>query len=287
MGNRVVSGHSLSEYGLLLALIAVVCLGGLRLVGNSVSHLVGNVIAGLDEGAGTPGNGPGWGLGGLALTGPAATADDAVGGVSGEQAALGRAPANGLSTDTAAVDAAINGGKNATSVDGVQMVHDQADALQAMARQIQADPNHDPEVLALVTQLANSGHTAADKLAAGIVPYQQAIQNGEKDDVLTSANILAAADAGKTFNTTAQQFQDYMQAHPQALSSTMANAVQAASQDISTVVSPLSNPNPKSADDSDQINAAAWNALASQSLQVHTDANTSCANGGDANSCVH
>jgi pilus assembly protein Flp/PilA len=50
LGKKSVKGQSLAEYGLILALVAVFCIGALQLLGGNVSTMVNNLattIAGV------------------------------------------------------------------------------------------------------------------------------------------------------------------------------------------------------------------------------------------------
>lgn len=55
LGKKSVKGQSLAEYGLILALVAVFCIGALQLLGGNVSTMINNLatsIAGVSSSSG-------------------------------------------------------------------------------------------------------------------------------------------------------------------------------------------------------------------------------------------
>ena len=269
-------GYTLHEYAMLFGLMGILAFAGLNVLGSSIFDLFGTVTEK------STGNGMNTYLNSVFSTQqPTGKSASVLNGTqTGSNIAvtgMGNSLLNKYSASST----------NVTSVDGVGKVQQSTTTLTKLAMQLQADPNHDPQVLALVTQLANTGHSAASSLAVGLIPYQQSIQAGKGNQTLEDTEINQTVTDTINFNKTSQQLADYLKTNPQALSPEMMSAIQAASSDAMGILGSVVNVNGTTPGIlGDQINQAGWQTLATQSLQVHTDSNTICQNGGDRNSCV-
>lgn len=263
-----IGGNTLTEYGFLIGVLALFIVSSLVILGQSINGLFDQTNWSATQYA----NNSPLGIAGANTTGST--------GLSPSSGGL-NAPASIMVTGTQ-LSGLSPVSVNVSSVDGTGIVTSSADTLQALAKQIQNDPNHDPQILALVTELANNGHTAATNMASGLIPYQQAAQSGHSLELLTP-EITNTVNASAAFNSTEQQLANYIQAHPNALSPDMVAAIQVASQNAMGILGSLVNLN---ATGNDMINSSGWYSLAAQSLTVHQDSNTICHNGGDTSSCV-
>ncbi len=282
-------GNTLSEYAVILGLLGVVAIGGLNLLGNSVNGLLGGASKSsgdnsmnhyLDATLGTNSQG-GSPPAQLVLANPAGKPGKPD--VSGVNLGVGLPSVSDTSTS----------GTNATSVDGVGMVKTQADRLTQLVRQIQADPDYDPQLLDMVTAMANSGHAAGDKLAAGVAIFRQyramlpskALATGRLSLSLDSASLRDTVQANAQFQSASKSLEQYLAAHPNALSASQLGAIHAATSDIVGMLDTVSDPT-KPSTDVTALKQSGWNALAAQSEGVHRDSNTICANGGNQAACV-
>ena len=172
-------GNTLSEYAIIIGLLSLVSVGGLTLLGNSASELLVSVSNGSGShsmqnylvstlGTGTAQSGGSAGNN-APLQGPVAVIAMPKGSQNASMVPNPSAPdINPLTPNT------TGGGTNATSVDGVGMIQERADRLTRLVREIEADPNHDPDLLSLVTNLANIGHTAGDGVSEGVQLFMTA-----------------------------------------------------------------------------------------------------------------
>lgn len=163
---------------------------------------------------------------------------------------------------------------------GGELSQQMADVIAQIALQLQQDPNTDPTLLNLVTQLANQGHTIGDEelRLANNCPVNSYCGSYEYIGVV-SQNTQPIQDATTQFNTLHQQLQDYLATHPNALPPEMQNTINFEAAEIKNISSGFSNqwdPN--------------WNIYDGNiynfnppngGLLTHQDANTICANGGN------
>jgi hypothetical protein len=128
----------------------------------------------------------------------------------------------------------------------------------------------------LLTKLANSGHSTADKLSTAAVDYQnqdQAYFSSYKDFYMQEA------DFGKQYTA----LTTYLADNADALSPEQKSAVTAAVAAINTQMRRLIGAN--------SANTANWSAMLPLTTQtttssVNTNSNTVCRNGGRVRSCV-
>lgn len=294
------SGNTLSEYAIIIGLLSALGVGGLSLLGNSVSDLLSGVSKGsgshsmqgyLDSTLGTGVSG-----GGTAQNGIVSSTGAPIQGQVAVAGSPNGSPNNALATINPLNPLTANntgGGTNATSVDGVGMVKSQADRLLRLMQEIQADPDHDPQVLAMITSMANSGHMAGERLAVGVEIFKQlrstlspeVLASGKLPTEMTSASMREAIQANATFQSSSKSLEQYLAAHPNVLSASQIGEIQAAKTDIIGIMDKVTDTT-KAVDDTTALKQDGWNTLAAQSEVVHQDSNTICRNGGNQRVCV-
>lgn len=265
------SGNTLSEYTVILGLIGLLALGGLHLLGQSISGLLTNLL-------GQTGPGPVRNYMATVLPSTPSQGD-----TSGQNNQTDIANDEG-GKELLQLHTSTTGGVNVTSVDGLSIMEENAKTLKDLVHQIDADPNHDPDLLALVTKLANTGHSAANSMKGGITIYKMRLEGGEKVITLESTSINNTVKAGLTFKDQFQELASYVKANPDTLSADQIQTIQLASNDITGILDQLGNPN--GTPGKDLVNPENWSAMAQKSMEVHQNSNTICGNGGDASQCV-
>lgn len=275
-------GNTLSEYTLIIGLLSILAISGLKVLGPSIAQL-------LDTQSGRNSPNKIETYMNTVLASSTGNSSNGASSTSNGQTSSSTIQLNGESTNQPLLGGNSSSGTNATSVDGVGVVKENADTLWQIAQQIKADPNHDPQLLAWVTQLANTGHGAAQNMKAAIPTFQQAIQVQGANAQIISDKIRNVTVASDTFNSTNQQLEAYLQTNPHALTPDMIQAIKLATMDISGILSPLAGD--INSVDSDGIgmgkaNQENWRKMVMQYTEVHTDSNTICKNGGDQTICI-
>jgi hypothetical protein len=141
--------------------------------------------------------------------------------------------------------------------------------------------------------MANSGHAAGDKLAAGVAIFRQAramlpskaLAAGRLSLSVDSTSLRATVQANAQFQSASKSLEQYLAAHPNALSASQLGAIHAAMSDIVGMLNTVTD-STKPSTDAAALKQDGWNALAAQPEAVHQDSNTICANGGNQATCV-
>ncbi len=161
---------------------------------------------------------------------------------------------------------------------GGEISQQMADVIAQIALQLQQDPNTDPALLNLVTQLANQGHAVGNAEVELATNCPLSTYCGTYVGTY-SQNTSFIQDATNTFNTTHQQLQQYLATHPNALPIEMQNTIHFEVSEINSISSGFSN----HWDERWQIydgNVYDFNPPNGGQL-THQSANTICSNGGN------
>jgi hypothetical protein len=162
-----------------------------------------------------------------------------------------------------------------TGANGARLgIMTQANLLQQIAEQAAKDPNADPAIVDLVTQLANAGHHIGDSLDTAILDYS------------TGGAFLSSYDtfwkSALPFGDIKNQLDAYVAAHPESLTPEMQAAIAGATGTISGKMGTLVGANSASFEN--------WDALINAPTEVpagiHIDSNTICQNGGKLTACT-
>jgi hypothetical protein len=157
----------------------------------------------------------------------------------------------------------------ATGANGSQEVlHEQADLIAAIAQQMGSDPNSDPTLRDLITQLANAGHTVADNLDKATDSYQ-----GMGGDY--AADYDAFWRSQMPFDDLKKQTLTYLQDHPDTLPQPVQTVLHGAADSINAKLALLISGNGP--------NYASWQEMVTP---IHEDSNTICGQGGSASQCT-
>lgn len=265
------SGNTLSEYAAILGLICLLALGAMNLLGPSISGILTNSIGQISTDPSQD----------YVVTALPSTSSQGDPSRQDNQADIAnKESGEGLLQ----LHTSTTGGVNVTSVDGLSIMEENAQTLKALVHQMETDPNHDPAMLALVTQLANTGHGAAESMKGGITIYRMSLEGGAKYTKLESSSINNTVKAGLTFKNQFQELANYLKANPEALSANQIQTIQLASNDITGILDQLGNPNGTAGND--LVNPESWNAMARKSMEVHQGSDTICRNGGQTDQCV-
>jgi Flp pilus assembly pilin Flp len=262
MRHKYAQGQSVVEYGMLAGLLIMVAVGGLSLLKGSIFDLLK-----------TPTNSQ-----------TTSKINDYMAATIGGSTGNGGTNSNGATspgTTTPSLSwvlgASNASGTNVTSADGTkEIVDNNVQALGQLVNTMAADPNSDPTVMDLLTKLANSGHSTADKLSTAAVDYQnqdQAYFSSYKDFYMQEAD----------FATQYTALNNYLADNADALSPEQKSTVTAAAAAIEKQMRRLIGAN--------SANTANWSAMLPLTVQsttssVHTNSNTVCRNGGRVSSCV-
>jgi Flp pilus assembly pilin Flp len=286
------SGQSLSEYGLVLSLVAVVCIGGLTLFGGQVTNVLANLGASV---APHPVKAPDIEIAQVpASASPVSAVPASVAPVSSVPvtAVTRTPPPKGMDQVCFQSGSCLNvpivpaktSITNVSASNGIKLTGQFADTLMQIANQLAADPNADPTLRDMITKLANNGHSIADNEGSMInacPPGSECINN---ISAFNSAH-MATYSAGNTFNSQYTAVMDYLQTNPSALPPEMQNMVTLESQQIQNIASAyIAAPTKQSSDVAGSAPSANWSVKDTQLTEQ--SANTICNNGGETTQCV-
>lgn len=168
---------------------------------------------------------------------------------------------------------------------GGELTQSMANVIQQIAQQLAQDPNTDPALLDLVTQLANNGHTIGDeeiRLATNC-PAGSYCGSYEYIDVVAH-NTIPIAEATATFNNTYQALQSYLAANPGALPMEMQNVISFEVSEINSISGSFSNHYDTNWNQIDG-NIYLFNPPNGGEL-THQSANNICGSGGNTSQCI-
>jgi Flp pilus assembly pilin Flp len=269
-------GQSLAEYGLIISLIAVVSIGGLMILGQSLGNVLSgmrNTVMGQHSSTSSLANsltGSGGSLGATSLQqSPTARS------VSGPGSAC---YADGQCLNLDAVNAVST---NTAGANGSEFVKSYADIFEQIAQQAANDPNADPTLRELATKLANSGHTLASHEATILqqVTDNYGVQNATRDGFNAERN---------NFGDLKAEFASYLQYNPGALPPEIsAIAMDAASQIETHTENYLLTDSTSILNESGVMQNVQRDTKPTDAAQpVRNNANTICRNGGNTTGCI-
>jgi Flp pilus assembly pilin Flp len=275
-------GQSLSEYGLVLSLIAVVSLGGLAFFGDHFTGLFSTItrlVTGKHSSETV-----------ASTTGASASSSnmsvDAHGntcysdGVCLNLSQIPQTPPPD-SSDATVQAAGANG----------SLLLAYTDVLSQLSAQTAANPNIDPGLRALITALALQGHNIADTTQK-MATNEQSLSNGLDTMVKNQLPLeIASMNAKPDFDAAKSALDAYLQTNPDALPADLKTVIDSASAYIST------NADPETMATNAQgilmtsysISSTATSPTSpttSTTTTITQDSNNICTSGGDTSTCV-
>lgn len=235
-------GQSLSEYGLSIGLILMVCVGCIATLGGKLSDVFGLTIKQNAPSAQAPApQQPSPQPGSVAQASPtppdqSLIAGSGIGGVvpppgpNQQQACLD----NGLCVNVPVISDGAKVSVDAIGSNGVQLTLSFADMLQQVADQIQKS---DPTDAAIISQLADAGHTLGNaQQAMGEICGTQASQCGSNEADNGYANYIRGVNQINTINQASTAFNTlYKNAQLQSLDPSAKSIVDLAVQHIDQI----------------------------------------------------
>jgi Flp pilus assembly pilin Flp len=203
----VSKGQSLAEYGMVIGLVAAVGIAAVALLGGSLQ----DGLANINGGNATPST--------LAITDAPPGGVSSPGGTSGLSTLI---PPPGTGQEQICFQSGycanipvIDGTTVTTGANGGQMTHQFADVLSQIALQLQADPNADPNLVNMITRVANAGHTIGDIEAFFIHSYECC---GTTNYTTNLSSLSSSITSTQTFfNSEYQELSHYLSTNPNVL----------------------------------------------------------------------
>jgi hypothetical protein len=266
-------GQSLSEYAIVIGLVALLGIAAVTMLGTSIQDGLANINGGnAAPSTAVVSNAPPGGT-----TSPSGGSSGSTSGLSsmlpppgpGQQQVCFQSGTcvNIPVVDSTTLTAGANGG---------QLTHQFADVLSQIALQLQADPNADPQVSTLVTRIANAGHTMGNTEASFIQSYECCASTNYTSNLSGLSDSIEHTQAD--FNLNHQLLSDYLSSNPNSLPPELQSMI---------------------ALEVGQINQLAVNGFLDASVisgalppnsqavtLTHQDSNTICNSGGDTSVCV-
>ena len=284
-------GVTLVEYGLIGALIMVFAIAAVTQLGEGLNGRMVNLKGDLTRsanGQASGGGGSGGGGGSQQPTGPGGIGNVVPPpGPGEEQACLSGGYCVNIPT--------IPGGTRLSSTTGAlggQLTHGMANAIRQIGDQLRADPDTDPTLLNLITQLANNGHGIGDSIdnantwcPPGVNCGQLAADGSQVSSILRQ-NLGNIDHSQSGFQSTHQELQAYLAAHPGALPPAVVGVINAEAGQINTIADAFSQDSitPSTCQAAGDTACSQWNVT--DTLLVHQDANTICSSGGGHSQCT-
>jgi Flp pilus assembly pilin Flp len=276
------SGQSLAEYGMVIGLVAAVGIAAVALLGGSLQ----DGLASINGGNATPST--------LAITDsppgmqsppPVSTNQSIDTPISAALRAMLPPPGpgqeqacfqSGYCVNLPVVDAmTVTSGAN-----GIQLTYQFASVIEQIASQLRDAPDTDPQLVALVTELANSGHDLGAKEQYLLDNYATTESQNNNTPIIQGVNKSLGV-----VTTKHQALQSYLTTYPSALPPELQNIISLEVDQISTIArngfktfGSYTDP-----ETGKSLNAPA---IVNGVQLTHQSSNTICGSGGDTGVCV-
>jgi Flp pilus assembly pilin Flp len=260
----VSKGQSLAEYGMVIGLVAAVGIAAVALLGGSLQ----DGLANINGGNATPST--------LAITDAPPGGVSSPGGTSGLSTLI---PPPGTGQEQICFQSGycanipvIDGTTVTTGANGGQMTHQFADVLSQIALQLQADPNADPTLLSLITELANRGHNVG---GAEQQFFDSCSASCDSPTLSTFSGVLQLSRDRLTQQSVA--LQNYLNDKPDMLPQELQSLIYLQVDQIYQLQTPFLNVAARS---------QPYDLNTMPITLTHQSANTICGSGGDTGVCV-
>jgi Flp pilus assembly pilin Flp len=281
-GPAGMQGQSLAEYGMVIGLVAAVGIAAVALLGTTLQDGLANINGGNAASStlaitDTP---PG-----MQSPPPVSTNQSIDTPTSAALRAMLPPPGpgqeqacfqSGYCVNLPVVDAlTVTSGAN-----GIQLTYQFASVIEQIALQLRESPDTDPQLVALVTDLANSGHDLGAKEQYHLDNYASSESQYNNTPIIQGVMNSLKIVSGKH-----QALQDYLATYPSALPPELQNIIRLEVDQISTIASEGfkkygSYIDPRTGK---SLNAPA---IVNGVQLTHQSSNTICSSGGDTGVCI-
>jgi hypothetical protein len=247
-----------------LGIVLLAAVGAVSLLGHSTSNLVNSVqkpqvANSLDR------------MSHLDFGGGSAT---------GSGAGLSNSGPNGVSSTDMLLTGTGGHSKNSTGSEG-NLIGDEAKVLDAILAKIKADPNADPGIVALVTDLANNGHSTGSSLETALNNYDSNFPDQASFDKFNAAYTNFYQDRAH-FSESMDTVNQYLAQHPQVLTSDLQQQIKDAYNSANSLANSIVGESSVYDENFKKLVADPHGST----LGIHKDSNTVCSSGGDTNACI-
>lgn len=284
MRNIYRTGQAKAEYGLILALLALLCIASLKGVGGNVEELFSGIASAFPQSKSYQ-----------ASVKPTSSATQhnphTSAGSTSETASTSSLPRNSRPQQQCAgtfcisldADTSLAPTLTAGSNGDIGKIQQHVRTLREIAEALAKDPNADPSLIAHITTLANQGHLIA---AVGSSVYSKVDGNGLNLKNVPAETISNYHLAQLGFTETKAKVDSYLQAKPAALSP----EIKARLQTNARMVEQEATTYVQDGKDGQVTKMAAIETPSTESNnpmgQIHERSNTICENGGNETECI-
>jgi Flp pilus assembly pilin Flp len=254
-------GNTLGEYAILLGLVAVLAIASLKSMGASVFGLLGSTSIASAQNE----------IDDYYRSVIGATVQSDAGKMNPMPTSAGKQRYNArtnLFTDSLSV------GANVTSIEGtkVEVLQKNSEIFAEIMQLLMEDPNPDPVLLKMVSELAESGHRMGDYMETAFYDYlekPQALNYFSREFNQSYTNFYLSRD---TFASKKATLDQYLKENAQVLPPELKEKIDASASEIRSITDSLIG--------AKGVNQANWEKL------YEKDSNIICENGGNQMSCV-
>lgn len=274
------NGLASTEYGLTLTLMGLTSLTALSLLGGNLADVLNplknsgsQAQAAVSTSGGAAG---GSGSGTSAVTGPGSTLPKPA--TNQEQACF----ESGWCVNVPVVQA--QSVASTTGSMGVKLTREFSNVIMQIAKQADALQNKDPQLVSLITQLANAGHKIGDAQEEVISICPSNTLCVTSNPMTLDLKLQGVGTQASSFESASRELQRYLDDHPASLPIEMQRIISMESDEILKIADAFDTNSDFGVDMQSTSLTQSWQLSGDASL-THQSANTICENGGNQGQC--